>query len=96
VFTVGDIGEHSFSLTRAPTTDEEEGVARAGERTQLVGMRPSEAATGQHTEAADRRRAGDAFMLTLELGRRIDEDHIEGVRSWQATLNEHYANRRER
>jgi hypothetical protein len=90
-FSVSRAGDGILELRHTPGTSDQE-VERAGEREQLVGQRPSGVGAGQHTEASDRRRAGDAFMQQLQNDRRTSEDHIEGLRSWSAVLAEHYRN----
>jgi hypothetical protein len=89
--TDGNGGEWRAHIFGPVVKNTNEGVERAGERPQVVGQRPSQAAGGQHTEASDRRhRAGDAFMRTLQFDRRVDEDHIEGLRALQRSLDRHY------
>jgi hypothetical protein len=69
---------------------EEPPVERATVRTAVVGQQPH-GATGQHEEVADRRqRAGDRFMVQLDPDKRISEDHMEALRSWQRQLDQQY------
>jgi hypothetical protein len=71
------------------TSDEE--IARAASpNEELLGRQPTGGA-GQHEFAEDRRtparrKAGDTYLATVAADRRVDTDHVEGLRSLQAAL----------